>query len=352
MQTFKNDIDISGVKKQVETTKINNRRYLGNKYNLLPFIDETIKAEKIEFKTFADLFAGTGAVSSLYQNKILITNDLLYSNYINNLAWFSPEKIDKCKIEEIIYFYNNINKKKNNYMTKNFSDTFFSAEDCSKIGQIREDIENKFVEGIINNRERAVLITSLLYAMDRIANTVGHYDAYIKGAEFKKHLELKVPLVYMDNNKKNVCYNKDINELVQEIEADLVYLDPPYNSRQYCDAYHLLENVAKWEKPEVFGVAKKMDRSGLKSQYCSNKAPQAFAELIETIKAKYIVLSYNNTQNKANDRSNAKISDSQIMEILSSKGKVSVYEQDYKAFSTGKSHNNDNKERLFICHVK
>ena len=58
----------------------------------------------------------------------------------------------------------------------------------------------------------------------------------------------------------------DSNELVKNIEADLVYIDPPYNSRQYCDAYHLLENVARWEKPEVFGVARKMDRSTMKSK--------------------------------------------------------------------------------------
>ena len=56
----------------------------------------------------------------------------------------------------------------------------------------------------------------------------------------------------------------DANELVREIRADLVYIDPPYNSRQYCDIYHLLENVARWERPEVSGVARKMPRDELK----------------------------------------------------------------------------------------
>ena len=63
----------------------------------------------------------------------------------------------------------------------------------------------------------------------------------------------------------------DANEFIKNVKADLVYIDPPYNSRQYCDAYHLLENVARWEKPEVFGTAKKMDRSKLKSKYCSKR---------------------------------------------------------------------------------
>ena len=65
-------------------------------------------------------------------------------------------------------------------------------------------------------------------------------------------------------NKENELYNKDINELVRHISADVIYLDPPYNSRQYCDAYHLLENVVHWKKPKVRGVAKKMDRTFLK----------------------------------------------------------------------------------------
>ena len=158
-----------------------------------------------------------------------------------------------------------------------------------------------------------------------------------------------VPQPEPDVNEKNVCYNMDTNELAPEIEADLIYIDPPYNSRQYCDAYHLLENVARWEKPEVFGVARKMDRTALKSDYCTQKATVAFENLIDSIHAKYILLSYNNMANKGNDRSNAKISDDDIMRILSKKGKVKVFSEDYKAFSTGKSDIQANQERLFLC---
>ena len=144
-----------------------------------------------------------------------------------------------------------------NYMTENFSDTYFCHDDCSKIGYIRENIEAKYDNREINERERAILITALLYAMDKIAKTCGHYDAYRQNVEFDMHLELTLPLASQENNKKNKCFNIDSNKLARTIKADLVYIDPPYNSRQYCDAYHLLENVARWEKPEVFGVAKK-----------------------------------------------------------------------------------------------
>lgn len=337
------------VQQNMKTTKINNRRYLGNKYKLLDFIKSTIAFECQGINTVADIFAGTGSVASAFTDKKLITNDILYFNYICHVAWFGSQKYNEPKIEAIICYYNLVQPQEENYMSENFSDTFFSAADCRKIGFIREDIEKRYNVGEINARERAILITSLLYAMDKIANTCGHYDAYIKGATFEKHLELTLPLASNENNQNNQCYNEDANKLVERIEADLVYIDPPYNSRQYCDAYHLLENVARWEKPDVTGVALKMDRSKLKSDYCTSSAAKAFEDLVSKIKAKYILLSYNNMAEKGNGRSNAKISDDDLMRILSRKGKVKVFSEKYKAFSAGKSDIKDNEERLFLC---
>lgn len=335
-----------------KTSLINNRRYLGNKYKLLPFITRVVKDQNLEFDSFADIFAGTGAVSSAFTDKQIITNDLMYSNYICNFAWFGAEKYDAEKIVEFIVRYNSESQFSENYMTENFADTYFSADDCARIGFIREDIETSFNNGDLNKRERAILITSLLYAMDKIAKTCGHYDAYRKGAEFDSSLELYVPLAEQNNNENNQCYNMDANELVKSLYADLVYIDPPYNSRQYCDAYHLLENVARWQKPEVHGVARKMDRSELKSKYCTQSATEAFEQLIADIKAKYILLSYNNMAEKGNNRSNAKISDDDIIRILENKGSVSVFSEGYKAFTTGKSDIADNAERLFLCICK
>lgn len=330
---------------------INNRRYLGNKYSLSNFIRETVEANCKKINIVVDIFSGTGAVANIFKDKMLITNDLLYSNYISNYAWFGHEKYSSRKIIEIIYEYNQVKTKENNYVRENFADTFFSADDCSKIGYIREDIEEKYKKKEINFKEYAILITSLLYAMDRIANTVGHYDAYRKHVTFEKELVLNVLLPEVNINANNICYNVDANELIKSIKCDLLYLDPPYNSRQYCDAYHLLENIARWQKPKVYGVAKKMDRASLKSDYCMITATKAFEELIGNADAKYILLSYNNMSDKGNERSNAKISDEDIMRILSKKGKVKIFESNYKSFSTGKSEIKDNTERLFLCEV-
>ena len=192
-----------------KTTKINNRRYLGNKYRLLPFIKSVVDNECEDINVIADIFAGTGAVASAFEDKQLITNDIMYSNYICNYAWFSSEQYDAKKLEIIIDSYNAADVEEENYMTDNFSDTYFSREDCSKIGFIREDIEKKYKDKEINKRERALLLTSLLYAMDKIAKTCGHYDAYRKGVDFDMHLEMFLPLASEENSAENTCYNMD-----------------------------------------------------------------------------------------------------------------------------------------------
>lgn len=330
---------------------IHNRRYLGSKSKLIPFIKRVVEEECTDIKSVADIFAGTGVVANAFKDKMVITNDLLYSNYIAHCCFLGSEAVDTKKIKRMIDAYNESAPAEDNYMSVHFSDTYFSAFNCRKIGWIREDIEELYSQNAINERERACLITSLLYAMDRIANTCGHYDAYRKGEDLDKVLYLQLPNL-TKNHSRNEFYHMDSNELVRRISADLVYIDPPYNSRQYCDAYHLLENVARWEKPRVSGTARKMDRSALKSEYCLRSAPDVFADLIENIQAKYILVSYSNMGKKGNDRSNARISDKDIVSVLEKKGTVKVFEQDYRAFTTGKSDIKEHKERLFLCIVQ
>ena len=338
----------------VAKLNIKNRRYLGSKAKLLSFIEGVVSSECTDVKSFVDLFAGTGNVAWNFNNvkTSIIVNDSLYSNYCSYEAWFGKQKISKKKIADIINYYNNVQVEDDNYFSDNFSDTFFSVNNCKKIGFIREDIEKKYSNKQINLREYYILITSLIYSMDKIANTVGHYDAYRMNGDLEKKLILEeLDLPENDINKNNKIYCEDANELVKKIKADVVYIDPPYNSRQYCDAYHLLENVARWEKPEVFGTARKMDRSKLKSEYCKNYASKAFEDLIKNINSRYILVSYNNMGTKGAGRSQAKISDEDIIRILSEKGKVKIFESKFQQFTTGKTNIEDHKERLFLCIV-
>lgn len=120
---------------------INNRRYLGNKYKLNNFIKSTIYETCEDFESFADLFAGTGAVASMFQDKHLIVNDILYSNYVCHQTWFGTEKYSKTKIINFINRYNETSVSSDNYMSKIYGDTYFNKKNCRKIGFIREDIE-------------------------------------------------------------------------------------------------------------------------------------------------------------------------------------------------------------------
>ena len=185
-----------------------------------------------------------------------------------------------------------------------------------------------------------------------MANTVGHYEAYRKKLDTTRDIKVLLPDINTSNNINNEVYQKDSNQLIREIRSDVLYIDPPYNSRQYGDSYHLLENITTWEKPEVEGVAKKMkDRQHLKSKYCLRSAAAAFTDLIKNARTKHILLSYNNTGEKKNERSNARISDKEIIDILKERGPVETFEREYKGFTAGKSDTNGHTERVFYCKV-
>lgn len=329
--------------------KISNRRYLGSKKKLLYFIEEVVEKNTKNINVVADIFGGTGIVADLFRSKgkKVIVNDILHSNYISYDTWFGNEKINISLLKKKINVLNKLKAVDDNYVSENFGDKYFSMDNARKIGAIREEIENCK----LNNREKNFLLTSLLYAMDKVANTVGHYDAYRKNMDSLQPIKLLIP----ENNKNynNEIYCEDANELVRKIQADLVYIDTPYNSRQYGDAYHLLENIIDWKKPKVIGIAKKMiDRSHIKSEYSLKNAPEAFDDLINNISAKYILVSYNNMAKKGNSRSNAKISNEDILKTLKKRGKVKVFETDFQFFTTGKTNIENHKELLYLCEIK
>lgn len=328
--------------------QIKNRRYLGSKQKLLNFIENIVSENTKDVKSVADIFAGTGVVADLFnkQGKKIIVNDILTSNYISYQTWFGNDTIDENKIISKINELNHV-EGFTGYVTENFGDKYFSIDNAKKIDAIREKIET-YVD--ITEREKSFLLTSLLYAMDKVANTVGHFDAYRKKMDTFKPIYLRVP--DFNKNKNNELYNEDANQLVRKINPDLVYIDTPYNSRGYESAYHVLENVIEWKKPAVEGVAMKaVNRSEKSSVYTKSKAPQAFDDLIMHINAKYILVSYNNMAKKGNSRSNAKISNEEILSTLQKRGTVQVFDIDFNAFTTGKSKIENHKELLYLCTV-
>ena len=330
--------------------QLQNRRYLGNKYKLLGFIEDIISEKCGSINSLCDIFAGTGVVGERFNNpKIkIISNDFLYSNYTCLQSFLGINKnIEKSIIKKINYL-NNLKNNKDNYFSEQFGGTYFSEENAKKIGIIREEIE-KIAE---HEYEKNALICSLLYATDKVANTVGHYDAFRKKMDMLQPIKLLIPDINYSNNRNNEIYKENANALIKRISCDVLYIDPPYNSRQYSDAYHLLENLAEWKKPDVVGIGKKMNRSHIKSDYCLKSATKAFTDLVKSANCQHILLSYNNTGNSKDTRSNARISDNDILRILNYKGTVEIFEKDYKAFTAGKSSAKNNTERIFYCKVK
>jgi adenine-specific DNA-methyltransferase len=175
---------------EIPIINIKSRRYIGNKYQLSEWIFSIIDKE-CSGEVFADIFAGTGVISSQTNRryKKIILNDFLYSNYIIYQAFFGKKQWNKNKVKNIIIKYNNLNHKniKNNYFSLNFGGKYFTNESAKLIGSIRNDIENN--KKNLSEMEYCILIASLLYAVDRIANTVGHYEAY-----FKNKIMLKIIL--------------------------------------------------------------------------------------------------------------------------------------------------------------
>ncbi len=261
--------------------QLHNRRYIGNKNKLCKWIFSIIDKE-CKGDSFTDIFSGSGSVASVASKyfSTIIVNDFLYSNQVIYKAFFGNGDWDKEKINDILRNYNNISGEylEENYFSVSFGGKYFSQNSAKIIGFIRENIEENKIT--LTHREYDILIASLLYSADKIANTVGHYDAYFK-KDFIVDRFFMRPIDPIEVNDISI-FREDANALVKQIKTDIIYIDPPYNSRQYSRFYHVLETLTKWDKPELHGVALKPKPENM-SDYCRVSAKDRLAELVDDI---------------------------------------------------------------------
>lgn len=331
--------------------ELESRRYIGNKAKLTQWILNIIREHTGGFNSFFDVFAGTASVSKAvipYADKIIM-NDFLFSNHIIYQAFFGIGEYDDAKLSSLFARYNSINPDDipDNYFSDNFGDKFFDYKNAKLIGWIREDIDRH--RRSLTEKEYAILLASLIYSIDKIANTVGHFDAYIKKSISYHPLTLQ--LIKPLSPKSVEIYREDSNLLAERVSADVAYIDPPYNSRQYSRFYHIYENLITWEKPELYGVAMKPKPQNM-SAYCTTSAVSAFRDLIMNLKVKYIAVSYNNTYDSKSGSSKNKITLEEIRSILEQRGKTTIYDCAHKCFNTGKTEFIDHKELLFVTEVQ
>jgi len=383
----------SGEGSTIRAFALHNRKYLGAKHRLLDFIDETVLARVPSPRVFIDGFAGTGVVGLHFRRyaRRIVSNDLLYSNFVVNQAFLNstPRNVDLGRVEELLAVLNR-RPPHQGYVHEQFGGRYFTACNAARIDAVREGIEELHSQGRCSFQERYLLLASLLYAADKAANTVGQYDAFLKhlrvggraearqdagaearqdagaearqdaGAEARqdagaaaparhlvdsnvhKPLVLRLPDVELGEGDHEV-YNEDLNRIIDRLRGDVLYLDPPYNGRQYVDCYHVLENILRWERPLLYGVTRKFPRTGLKSRYSRRQeAAQALAELVEAAASKHIFLSYN---------SEGIIPDEAIAAILGRKGRCEVFEREYAVFGNGAGSARRRllRERIFYC---
>jgi len=329
---------------------LESRRYIGSKAKLIDWIMDTIKQETENARTFFDVFAGTGVVTKAALNSFdyVFTNDFLHSNNIIYKAFFGDGDFNEIKIGDFLDKYNDIDPDSipENYFSINFGGKYFEHEVAKLVGYIRQDIEDN--KESLTEKEYCILIATLIYNIDRLANTVGHFEAYIKKPI--KHQPLKLRMIEAESYDNIAIFKQDSNLLAKSLTADIAYIDPPYNSRQYCRFYHVYETLVKWDMPKLYGVALKPAPENM-SRYCTSRAVDAFEDLIFSLNAKYIVVSYNNTYNSKSSSSENKITLEQIKYILEKCGSTHVYECSHRYFNAGKTDFSNHKELLFITAV-
>lgn len=316
--------------------------YIGSKYKLSSFIYNSVKdvtGSNLSEKIFCDLFAGTGIIGRTFKKEVkkVISNDIEYYSYVLNKNYIeNHEPLDFYSfIEEL-----NLLKGKKGFIFDQYSEKgrfdrqYFSENNGQKIDAIRQKIEEWKTKEVISEKFYFFLLASLLESADKIANTAAVYGAFLKQIKKTAQRELILePAIFELNDNDHQVFNENSNHLIKKIEGDILYLDPPYNAREYGANYHLLNTIALYDSFNPKG--KTGLRQYQKSDYCKKqKVAKSFEELVKDAQFKYIFLSYNNE---------GLMPEGTIKEILQKYGKLDLFTIQYQRFKADKTENRNHK---------
>lgn len=300
-------------------------------------------------KTFCDIFAGTGIVGRTFKTSVkkIIANDIEYYSFVLNKNYIENQR-DIADKNNFIEELNSLPLIDNGFIYKNYclggngERQYFSDPNGKRIDTFRTKIEEWKNSGRISANLYYFLLCSLLECADKVANTASVYGAYLKKIKksAQKDLILEPAEFELDNNAHQI-FNKDANELIKEIEGDILYLDPPYNARQYGANYHLLNTIAEYKPFEPSG--KTGLRQYYKSKYCSaGSVKNEFENLIKNAKFKYIFLSYNNEGLMTVD---------DVKSIMSKYGRYDLAQTDYQRFKADSNRFNKADSTVEYLHI-
>lgn len=316
--------------------------YIGSKYKLSEFIKQgvySVVGQDLSDKVFCDLFAGTGIVGRSFKKEVkqVISNDLEYYSFVLNKNYI--ENHEPLDFLPYIFELNSLEGKKG-FIFEEYSENgsagrqYFKAENGKRIDAIRKKIENWKTSNEISDSMYYFLLASLLESADKVANTASVYGAFLKHIKKSAQKDLWIePAIFIENENEHLVFNENSNDLIQKIFGDILYLDPPYNAREYGANYHLLNTIARYDN--FIPKGKTGLRDYQKSNFCKkNQVSEAFENLIKSANFNYIFLSYNNEGLMPSD---------EIQKIMKKYGKYDLITTDYTRFRADKEENRNHK---------
>lgn len=335
-------------------------KYIGSKRLLVPRIVDIARALP-RTRSAIDLFSGTARVGHALK-------DAGFQVHSNDLATYAAT-LARCYVQanagpletqaqEWIDALNALPGEPG-YVTETFcvQSRYFRPENGARIDAIRRAIRDANLEPEL----KAVLLTSLIEAADRVDSTTGVQMAYLKQWAKRAYRPLKLRLPHLLREPragKCQAYQLDALAAAQQLSADVAYLDPPYNQHKYLNNYHVWETIVRGDTPEHYGIAcKRIDCKDQRSPFNSRKTIlPAFEEIVHNIDTRYLIVSFNNE---------GFITPEDMIDVLSARGQVWREELHYRRYVGAKIgiHNHKgqrvgrvshltNKENLFVVQPK
>lgn len=289
-------------------------RFIGCKNLLLDNIFEVAQRHAPEANSFCDIFSGSSVVARHFKQWYEVySNDLLYFSYCLQKATIENDMIptfktliNNCDLNDPIEYFNTLSNyeleslaKEKRFFQNNYSPIggrmYITDSNALRIDFARNKIEQWFDCNLITQSEYFYLIACIVEGIPFVSNISGTYGAFHKTWDKRayKTFEL-IRLPVNTNNRANKSFNCDGIDLIKTISGDILYIDPPYNERQYLPNYHVLETAARYDFPTLRGITGQREYTNEKSTFCSKKSVlESFEKLISNAKFKHIILSYN-----------------------------------------------------------
>jgi adenine-specific DNA-methyltransferase len=322
--------------------------YIGRKYSLLEFLESGILGRVGKARgTLFDVFAGTGVVGWHFKGLgfRVVANDFQHYAYCLNRAFVGTNTTPHFSglrdtvgraagdpSEDVLGYLNNLSGR-DGFVFRNYCSggrgaagrLYFSDENGRRCDAIRTRIGSWRRAGRISEREYYYLLASLIVGMDRVANTASVYAAYLKRVKKSAQRSLRLePIGLVQNGLRHQVHQRDALHLVGRVPCDVLYMDPPYNHRQYHSNYHVLETIARYDRPQLHGITGLRPDPDLRSDFClRRRALPALEQMVSRTRARHVFLSYNSEGLMPQDG---------ILATMGRYGKVEVCTRDYARF--------------------